>query len=199
MPRGRPKGSKNKKTVSVSNSFVVIKNRPGIKKTTFNRATAERRAQLIAALTDTTKYARRAGPKLPKGGYKAYLTSIGKKPPGRPRKVAIDTSTGDVYASTAVAPKARGRGTATAKQLAALVKARASRAAKRRLPYDPSIVAPASVGRAARYIRSAAMRGIEGPMLPRGGFRALNSKARLATTRDMMAALPVGALEYMVV
>jgi len=176
MPRGRPKGSKNKKT----SSFVVIKNRPGIKKTTFNRATAERRAQLIAALTDTTKYARRAGPKLPKGGYKAYLTSIGKKPPGRPRKVVVDTSTGVVYASTAVAPKARGKGTATAKQLAALVKARASRAAKRQLPYDPSIVAPASVGRAARYIRSAAMRGIEGPMLPRGGFRALNSKARVA-------------------
>jgi len=173
MPRGRPKGSKNKpkSSMSASNDFVVIKNRPGIKTTTFNRATAARRAQLLSELTGTTSYARKAGPRLPKGGYKALLvpaqlsTSLsGRKSRGRPRKTAAAAAI-----AVSEAPKRRGRPRKTT------------------LTYDPTIVAPATVGRAAKYVRSAKMKGIEGPMLPRGAFKTLQSRARLAANNAAIA------------
>lgn len=174
MPRGRPKGSKNKpkSSMSASNDFVVIKNRPGIKTTTFNRATAARRAQLLSELTGTTSYARKAGPRFPKGGYKALLvpaqlsTSLsGRKSRGRPRKTAAPAAA----IAVSEAPKRRGRPRKTT------------------LTYDPTIVAPATVGRAAKYVRSAKMRGIEGPMFPRGAFKTLQSKARVLANNAAIA------------
>jgi hypothetical protein len=189
MPRGRPKGSKNKpkSSMSASNDFVVIKNRPGIKTTTFNRATAARRAQLLSELTGTTSYARKAGPRFPKGGYKALLvpaqlsTSLsGRKSRGRPRKTAVPAAA----IAVSEAPKRRGRPRKTT------------------LTYDPTIVAPATVGRAAKYVRSAKMRSIEGPMLPRGSFKTLNSKARLlansAAIANMIATPYLSRAELMV-
>jgi len=129
------------------------------------------------------------GPLMPKGGYRtliskkrlaataaaygamsaAMMSGANKKPRGpnvpvkgsrgrgRPRKVVVDTSTGDVYTSTAPTPPVKR--SATTKQLAALAKARAARK-----PRD--------------YVA-----------MPKGGYRTLTSKKRLAETAAAYAAM----------
>jgi len=134
MPRGRPKGSKNSVSYNLNlpkggTRFVNTQKRIAAKAAAYAGMSA---AMLSGANTAAAR--------------SVYGTP--KKARGRPRNVVVNVVSGQLSA----APAPRVRQVATAKQIAALAKARATRAANR-----------------GDYVS-----------LPKGGYKALSSRSRLA-------------------
>jgi hypothetical protein len=148
MPRGRPKGSKNKPKTAVIRPISA-----------FNRASATKRASMISALTDTLNYKTPMGPR--RRPTATQLASLAKARAARASKSATSSA------------RSRTSPTSSIRAVKSAVAAVVSAAAKVKKAASPAQLANLAKAREARI----ANRGLYA-VLPKGGYRSLTSVAR---------------------